>query len=112
MKTCPACNEKIKDDALRCKHCGIDLDVRKCPWCAEIIEKDAQKCKHCKSYIEKVRCGSCGKHTEVKEMRCPECIERFIAEELAERTRNIKKNYLFATIILVGLILFALSKIL
>lgn len=82
MKTCPACGEKIKDDALRCKHCGSDLPVRRCPWCAEIIDDDAKKCKHCKSYIDKIRCDGCGRHVEQTEMRCPDCIHEIVAQQV------------------------------
>ncbi len=84
-KVCPACDEKIKADASRCKHCGTDLPLKKCPWCAETIDSDAKKCHYCKSYIEKIRCSGCGKHTEVGEMRCIQCVEAYITEQLTER---------------------------
>lgn len=115
MKVCPACRERIKDDALRCKHCSTDLNVRKCPWCAEMIDKDAKKCKHCKSYIDKIRCSGCGKHVEIDGMRCAPCVETTIEEELIERFSQERfrlklKNWIGMALV-IGLTIFALFKV-
>ena len=106
MKDCPACGEKIKADAIRCKHCGTDLDEMKCPWCAEVIEKDAKKCKHCKSYTDKIRCSGCGKDIETDGMRCANCLEIIINEESVERLKTEKlkmnlKNWLIVILLAV-----------
>lgn len=104
MKDCPACRGKIQDDALRCKHCGTDLDVMKCPWCAEVIEKDAKKCKHCKSYLDKIVCGSCGKHVDMREMSCGECVNETVAKQVEEKLASEKtkiKLQAWATVIII-----------
>ncbi|MFA6458149.1 MAG: zinc ribbon domain-containing protein [Patescibacteria group bacterium] len=115
MKDCPACGEKIKDDALKCKFCSVDLNLRKCPWCAEIIEKNAKKCKHCKSFVAKLNCTSCGDAVEIAEMRCPNCVAKMVVAEVeqrvaAERRKLDLKNWLILAV-LVALGAFALSEI-
>ena len=90
MKSCPACGEDIRDDALKCKFCGVDLNLRKCPWCSEIIEKSAKKCKHCKTHLTKIRCYSCDELTEVTEMLCPDCIEKIVEDEVETRLARQK----------------------
>jgi hypothetical protein len=115
MKTCKACGEKIKDDAMKCKFCGVDLDLQKCPWCAEIIEKNAKKCKHCKTFITKIHCEGCGDSVEINEMRCGECVEKMADAEVAEKMEIARKsmdlkNWLILAI-LVALGAFALSQI-
>lgn len=102
MKHCPACNEQIKDDALRCKHCGKNLPVKKCPWCAEIIDETAEKCRHCKSYLTKIRCGGCSRHTEVAEMRCEECVSDVLQAEIGDfLEKEVWKDKLKNTVIVV-----------
>ncbi len=113
-QTCPACSEKIKADALRCKHCGTDLPLKKCPWCAETIESEAKKCQYCKSYIDKVICSGCGKHVEVADTRCTGCVEAYIAEQLTERwgEERLKmriKNWILIAIA-VGAVVFGVVK--
>ena len=55
--TCQYCKEKIKADALKCKHCHSRLPVTTpshegtCPICKEEILPEAIKCKHCKSSL-------------------------------------------------------------
>ncbi len=115
MKDCPACGEKIKDDALKCKFCEVDLNLRKCPWCAELIEKNAKKCKHCKSFITKIHCGGCGDAVEITDMRCGDCVEKAVKLEVADQIAEAKqqmdlKNWLILAV-LVALGAFALNQI-
>jgi hypothetical protein len=113
MSICPACREKIKDDALRCKHCGLDLQVKKCPWCAEVIDLNAKKCKHCKSYVDKIPCAGCDDQVEIENMRCANCVAKIIDKELIEQWKHERfkmnlKNWLMLGIIFVlaGYLLF------
>lgn len=115
MKNCPACGERIKDDALKCKFCGVDLNLRKCPWCAELIEKNAKRCRHCKTFLGKIECGGCGGAVEIAEMRCPDCAAKMVEIEsrrkLEEQQQQMNlKNWLILAI-LVALGAFALSQI-
>ncbi|MBU1089463.1 DUF2116 family Zn-ribbon domain-containing protein [Patescibacteria group bacterium] len=107
MKDCPACGEKIKDDALKCKFCGVDLNLRKCPWCAELIEKNAKKCRHCKTFLTKIHCDGCGDAVEISEMRCGNCVEKMVETEsrrkLEERQRQMG---LLGWLILIAVVVF------
>lgn len=115
MKSCPACGEKIKLDALKCKFCEVDLDLQKCPWCAELIEKNAKKCKHCKSFITKIHCEGCGDAVEITEMRCGNCVEKMVEAGVTEKTELIKRSMdLKNWLILAGIVAlgaFALNQI-
>lgn len=115
MKTCPACREKIQDDALRCKHCSMDLNVQKCPWCAELIDENARKCKYCKSYVDKVKCAGCEQQVEVAAMRCEKCLRKTIEEEVIERWQSerfkMKLRNWIGTAVITGLVVFGLLKI-
>jgi hypothetical protein len=56
-RECPYCREKIRNEAIKCKHCGSSVGPTilehggTCPYCKETIHKDAIKCKHCKSML-------------------------------------------------------------
>lgn len=56
-RECPYCKETIKDDAVKCKHCGSGVAPKKpshggiCPYCKEEINTEAIRCKHCKSIL-------------------------------------------------------------
>ncbi|MCF7836761.1 zinc ribbon domain-containing protein [Candidatus Gracilibacteria bacterium] len=115
MKSCPACGENIKSDALKCKFCEADLNLRKCPWCAELIDKDAKRCRYCKTFLAKIRCDGCSELAEIAEMRCGDCIEKMVAAEVEKRLGELKKsmdlkNWLILAI-LVALAAFALNQI-
>lgn len=56
-RLCPMCKEEIKNEAIKCKHCGSSVTPAKpdhggiCPYCKEIIHKEAIKCKHCQTML-------------------------------------------------------------
>ena len=75
FKACPACGEKIKRDAIKCRYCDADLSeikLQECPFCKELIRIDAVKCKFCRSNL------SVNNDTIVKaevNTKCPYCHE-------------------------------------
>lgn len=65
-RTCPACKEEIKANAVKCKMCGSRLSPERpphngvCPYCKEQIQPAAIKCKHCKSNLAEGGEEACG----------------------------------------------------
>ncbi len=65
-RQCPYCREKIKSEAIKCKHCNSSIAPSvlehggTCPYCKETIHKDAIKCKHCKSMLNTRIEDDCG----------------------------------------------------
>lgn len=64
-RDCPYCREEIREDALKCKHCGSSVTPERpshegaCPYCKEQIHPEAVKCKHCKSDLRSKAPSDC-----------------------------------------------------
>ncbi|MDF2874729.1 MAG: hypothetical protein K0R22_1412 [Sporomusa sp.] len=55
-KTCPYCKERIKKNAIRCKHCQAMIDdvvPELCPFCQEDILSIDKVCTHCKAELNR-----------------------------------------------------------
>lgn len=91
--TCPSCKETINAEALRCKHCGVNVEVARaslpshkgtCPYCKEAIKSDAIVCYHCRSSVVGGRVGPT--HAGV----CPFCRES--VNKLASKCRHCRAD--------------------
>ena len=59
MSTCPACKESVKPDAVRCKHCQVEIVKKAEPKRAVLL---LESCRNCKSTAVKGdrECRKCG----------------------------------------------------
>jgi len=88
--TCPLCKEKIHEDAVRCKHCGADIEAARsalpshegtCPFCKESINPEAKVCWHCASNVVSSgagpthggTCPFCKESIDADAVRCKHC---------------------------------------
>jgi hypothetical protein len=69
--SCRSCLSKIPSDARDCPSCG-QPQLHPCPFCNELIRIEAVKCKHCKTFLDSksassssgVVCPMCRQGTE------------------------------------------------
>lgn len=51
QRQCVACNQPIRQAAVKCRHCG-HIDDKPCPACGETIKATAKKCRYCGEFLD------------------------------------------------------------
>ncbi len=68
---CRKCGAEIPDNALRCEHCGIKVNMF-CPECNTLNTFGAQTCKHCGFELIKI-CPQCSSKNLFSASECRKC---------------------------------------
>lgn len=79
MQRCPNCGQYVRQDAVKCRYCGANLQpvaMQACPYCKETIPADAKQCPYCHSTLQAQRPLPAG--TPMKQ--CPYCHETIPAD--------------------------------
>ena len=76
---CRKCGTEILDNSLRCKNCGIKVNMV-CPSCNKLVPFGSKKCPHCDFELIKI-CSNCKASNVYSADVCRKCGQSFTVEQ-------------------------------